>query len=99
MQDNSEAIEYYKAVELLNSDFDSEVVFINTIKSEYKSSEVDLIDTILGKIDYNRDCFVYKYRDQKFNNLVFSKHSTYRRKYVRECYSKSKDIFDLIFNS
>jgi hypothetical protein len=97
MQDNTEAIEYYKAVKLLNSDFDVEVAFINDIKSKYNSNEIDLIDTILEKIDSNRDCFVYKYRDQSFRNLPFSKHSTYKRKYVRECYSKSKDIFDLIF--
>jgi hypothetical protein len=99
MLDNTEAIEYYKAVKLLNSDFDAEVAFINGIKSKYSINEIGLIDTILEKIDSNRDCFVYKYRDQNFRNLPFSKHSTYRHKYIAECISKSKEIYDLIHDS
>jgi len=99
MQNNTEAIEYYKAVALLNSDFDSEVIFINDIKSNYKIGDLDLTDTILEKIDTDRDCFSSKYRDQDFNILPFSNHPAFRPKYVAECFSKSKDIHDLIYNN
>tara|TARA_R110000850_G_C9643127_1_gene433533 strand:- start:177 stop:476 length:300 start_codon:yes stop_codon:yes gene_type:complete len=98
MKDNMEAIEYYKAIDKLNLDFNSEVMFINNIKNNYQIGDIDLTDTILEELKSKGDCFIYKYREQNFNNLPFSQHENLKKKYMKDCFTKCKSIYDLIVN-
>lgn len=94
--ENREVVDYYKANDKLNSDYDKKVEKLRQLALDYDPNKTD---TYL-KVLLLEEAFKFSsiYRDQDFSKLSFANHIVFEEKYRGACYSKSASLHRLATN-